>query len=58
MCAGFSGLAHWMFAHEYMQSARMMPFVLEEMPVPEAYLKFDRFVNAVMVSMMVGIHII
>jgi hypothetical protein len=47
-----------MFAHEYMQSARMMPFVLEEMPVPEAYVKFDRFVNTVMVSMMVGIHII
>ena len=36
----------------------MMPFVLEDMPVPEAYVKFDRFVNTVMVSMMVGIHLI
>jgi hypothetical protein len=55
---GFSGLAHWMFAHEYMQSARTMPFVLEDLPVPEAYIKFDRIVNIVMTSMMVGIHII
>ena len=52
LCWGFAGswfifcmfqnISHWMFSYEYYNMVRQIPFVIEEIPLPEGMLRSNR----------------